>query len=148
MGVSYLLGTRYQPRCTGVLSLQPAAAMGVFSTVEGIKFSKRAPIPPRFCGRRNRIGTALEKMATEEHQMEPPKFRFSRPTEKFSLFIRTLSRIYLGMDRCSILAKVISFPFFRNRIESIEKNFFFKKIKVFSLFTVGLLYPSVFLTFF
>lgn len=32
----------------GILSLQPAAAMGVFRTVEGIKFSKRAPIPRRF----------------------------------------------------------------------------------------------------
>lgn len=31
----------------GILSLQPAAAMGVFRTVEGIKFSKRAPIPRR-----------------------------------------------------------------------------------------------------
>lgn len=34
---------RYQPRCTGVL--QPAATMGVFRTVEGIKFSKHSPIP-------------------------------------------------------------------------------------------------------
>lgn len=40
----------------GILSLQPAAAMGVFRTVEGIKFSKRAPIPPGFCTERNRIG--------------------------------------------------------------------------------------------
>lgn len=36
---------RYQPRCTGVL--QPAATMGVFRTVEGIKFSKHSPIPVR-----------------------------------------------------------------------------------------------------
>lgn len=87
----------------GILSLQPAAAMGVFRTVEGIKFSKRAPIPPGFCTERNRIGFRENGDQATVHWTKNDWFSIKR---EILLFMIIIPMVKWVVKKWSILGSI------------------------------------------